>query len=308
MKLFFWIVVALGTTGAAHAQMTWYVDDGNCPGPGSGTEEDPFCSIQAGIVAASDADEVVVAEGEYFENIDFIGKAITVRSTDPTVPGTILATVINGGGSGSVVTCNSREGAETVLSGFLVINGSATDGGGMFNVSSNPTVSYCSFSGNTASNRGGGMYNAGSIPTVSHCSFSENTAGNRGGGMFNAGSLSTVRECAFSRNTADVGGGMLNEGSLPTVSHCSFNGNTASTRGGGVYSEGGSPTLTQSAICRNTPDQILGGFGDGGGNAISDDHCVPVPPVASAPGDFDGDGDVDLIDFGLFQMRFTGPL
>ncbi len=33
-------------SGAAHAQTTWFVDTAFCPGPGSGTLGDPFCSIQ----------------------------------------------------------------------------------------------------------------------------------------------------------------------------------------------------------------------------------------------------------------------
>ncbi len=64
------------------AQTTLYVDDDSCPGPGSGTEADPFCLIQDCIDAAMDGDECVVAPGTYFESINFLGEAITLRSSD----------------------------------------------------------------------------------------------------------------------------------------------------------------------------------------------------------------------------------
>ncbi len=65
-----------------------FVDDDNGPGPGSGMEGDPFCSIQTAIDAAMDTDDIVVAPGTYFEMINFLGKAIMLRSSDgPDVTG-----------------------------------------------------------------------------------------------------------------------------------------------------------------------------------------------------------------------------
>ena len=147
-------------------------------------------TIQAGIDAAMNGDEVVVAPGTYIELIDFIGKAITVRSTDPTDPAVVANTIIDARGSGSVVTCNSGEGPDTVLDGFTVTGGTGTDpgdgfvrGGGMFNIDSSPTVTNCTFEGNTAdlNGWGAGMANSGGSPTVTNCTFSGNSA-NRGGG------------------------------------------------------------------------------------------------------------------------------
>ena len=214
-------------------------------------------TIQAGINAAVDGDVVIVAEGEYFENINFNGKAITVRSTDPDDPVVVMHTIINGTGFFHVVQCVSGEGPETVLSGFVITGGNANTfpddarGGGMFNdESSSPAVTNCSFSGNSAIIQGGGMGNlVNSSPTVTNCTFSGNS-GSQGGGMYNADSTPTVANCSFSGNTAlgpaTHGGGMNNFNSSPTVTNCTFSGNSATTNGGGMSNSGGSsPTVAR---------------------------------------------------------------
>ena len=97
-------------------------------------------------------DEIVVAEGIYFEAINFFSKAITVRSTDPDDPDVVAATVIDGTGSFHVVQCVSGEGLDTVLDGFTITGGNAQTGtgGGMSNIGSSPTVTRCTFSRNLA--------------------------------------------------------------------------------------------------------------------------------------------------------------
>ena len=72
-----------------------------------------------------ETDEIVVAPGTYFEfNINFLGKAITLRSSDgPDV------TTIDGTGNFHVVQCVSGEGSETVLEGFTVTGDGAFFGG-----------------------------------------------------------------------------------------------------------------------------------------------------------------------------------
>ena len=217
--------------------------------------------IQTAINVAVNGDEIIVAQGEYFENINFNGKAITVRSTDPNDAFVVLNTIINGGGSGSVVTCSTSEGPGSVLSGFVITGGSGTVsgpitlGGGMYILNSSPTVKNCSFSGNfVGSFGGGGMYNENSSPTVTNCTFSGNS-GNSGGGMLNNNSSPTMTNCLFSGNTARSGGGIFNTISSPTVVNCSFSGNSTSgsqSRGGGIYNEGnGNTTVTNGSVSGN---------------------------------------------------------
>ncbi len=269
-------------------------------------------TIQAAINVAVNGDEVIVAQGEYFENINFNGKAITVRSTDPNDAGVVLNTIINGGASGTVVTCTSGEGSSTVLSGFVITGGTGSlvrgllSGGGMLNNNnSSPTVTNCSFSGNTASD-GAGMFNVNSSnPTVTNCTFSGNSAA-FGGGMGNfVDSSPTVTNCTFSGNTAAFGGGMGNDSSSPTVTNCSFGGNTASIVGGGMFNDNSSPMITNCGFCFNTPDQIDGPFTDGGGNSL--EHCPPPPaPVVQCPADLDDNGFVGVGDL-LIVFANWGP-
>ena len=231
-------------------------------------------TIQAGINAAVDGDEVVVATGTYFENISFLGKAITVRSTDPNDAGVVANTIIDGGLSGTVVTCDSGEGSNTVLSGFLITGGSGT-GGGMVNSSSSPTVTNCTFVGN--SGNGGGMFNSVSSPTVINCTFTDNFA-NTGGGMSNfAGSSPTLTNCSFIGNTAPGGGaGIMNQAnSGATLTNCFFGGNSAvggASGGGAILShETGMAVITDSLFCANTPNHVSGPYTDNGGNEFAAD-------------------------------------
>ena len=70
---------------------------------------------------------------------------------------------------------------------------------------SNPTVTNCTFGGNSA-DKGGGMYNYdNSSPTLTNCTFSRNSAAYCGGGMFTWDSSPTMTNCTFGGNSAANG-------------------------------------------------------------------------------------------------------
>jgi parallel beta-helix repeat protein len=232
-----------------------------------------YPTIQSAIDAAVNGDFVIVAPGTYTgtgnRDIDFLGKAITVRSTNPNDPDIVAATIINCQGTSSSphrgFYFHRSEAPPSILAGITIINGyAAASGGGIYCNSSNPTVINCTFSRNSASSAGGGMYNYSSSPIITNCIFSENSAYG-GGGMYNELSSSlSVTNCTFSNNSAYLnGGGIYNYGSNPTLTNCTFSGNSTgnSGRGGGMYNDSGNPTLTNCTFTNNSAVD----YGDGGG-------------------------------------------
>jgi predicted outer membrane repeat protein len=254
------LVAVAALVGSAAAQTTYYVD-GSC-GNDSWTGTDPNCvapdgpkaTIQAAITVAVNDDEIVVHPGTYVERIDLLGKAITLRSTDgPDV------TILNDDTGGTVITCTSGEGPDTLIEGFMV----ASDGGGMYNNASSPTVTNCTFSWNWTYSRGAGMYNStSSSPTLINCTFSDNFARDGGSGMCNDNSSPTLINCIFSRNSVDdddgSGGGMYNNNnSSPTLINCAFSYNSVDVydgRGGGMCNDNSSPTLTDCLFSGNSAE------------------------------------------------------
>jgi len=87
---------------------------------------DAYPTIQDAINASANGDMIIVRPGTYVENIDFVGKAITVQSEKGS-----SQTVIDGSQSGSVVTFKAGEGPTSILEGFSVVNGKSIHGGGV---------------------------------------------------------------------------------------------------------------------------------------------------------------------------------
>ena len=213
-----------------------------------------YPTIQSAINGAANGDTIVVAAGTYPESITWSTKSLTLQGAGAGQ--TIVDPSAAAGGPGG--RCMALTGVPPTanIEGFAFQNGSASEGGGMYNSSSSPTIMNCAFSGNSApslngaTTYGGGMYNSSSSPTVTNCAFSGNSAFD-GGGMFdNVGSSPAVSRCTFSGNSAAAGGGMFNDGS-PTVTNCACSGNTA-TFGGGMLNNGGSPTVTNCLFSGNS--------------------------------------------------------
>ena len=225
-----------------------------------------FNNVQAAIIDASDGDTVLVKDGRYTgtgnRNIDFRGKAITVKSEN--------------GPENCIIDCNgttgdwhpgfvfrSDEDANSILDGLTITNGYVSDvsGGGIACWVSSPTIKNCIIIGNSADLGGGGggiFCGWEASPIITNCIISGNSAYGQygvGGGIYCDDSNPTITSCTISGNSAERGrgGGISCDGSSPTITNCTITGNSAGREGGGIYARLNSNlTITNSVLWSNT--------------------------------------------------------
>jgi hypothetical protein len=151
-----------------------------------------FGTIQGAIDGVVDGDVIIVSPGIYYENIDFIGKGITVGSLYCTTQDTsyIEQTIVDGNQSGSVVRFISDEDSASVLSGLTIINGfvdgefPGNGGGGIFCDHSSPRIDNIVLSDNAAGYGGGLCSYNNSCPELEQVMIINNTAEEAGGGIY----------------------------------------------------------------------------------------------------------------------------
>lgn len=243
---------ALVSGGTAHATMRSV--------PGS------YPSIQAAINAAQNGDEVVVSAGTYRENIEIVGKYITVRSLSDA-----SQTIIAGNPGKTPVMIQNvpyRVGGTARLSGFKITGGYAPDGqGGGITIANNadPIIDSNIIENNQSVAHGGGIlvFN-NSNPHIRNNSIRNNHAVQFGGGIFVVKNSSpTISEnyiqfnsvsSASIPNGGSSGGGIyleddtsnLNARSKPVVVQNDIRNNTAEFAGGGIMLRVGVDAIIQN--------------------------------------------------------------
>jgi parallel beta-helix repeat protein len=278
-----------------------------------------YPTIQAAIDAAIPGDEVIIDDGTYSGegngNLDFGGKAITVRSASGNPAACIIdcagsewgfyfhkgetaASIVKDltirNGIGMLVADNDELGAgsETCLShmserhvnaittGDTYYEGSSLNfygsGGGVYCSSSSPTLTNCRI-------YRGSVECYDSSPILTNCTISDSSAYYGGGLDCRYNSSPTLTNCTISGNTAEWGGGGVccSVDSNPTLTNCTISGNTAES-GGGVYCDSSSPTLTNCILWGDTPQEIYVSSG------------TPVVTYCDVQGGWPGTGNVDI--------------
>ncbi|MGA1874861.1 MAG: right-handed parallel beta-helix repeat-containing protein [bacterium] len=216
-----------------------------------------YPSIQAAIFKSGHEDVIEVSRGVYRENINFLGKAITIKSTNPEDPAVVAMTVIDGQQQGSVVTFHSGEKNDSVLNGLTLRNGRADWGGGIdCSDGSSPAITNCIIRHNWALS-GGGLCCFSSSPTLTNCTIRENSAEYKGGGIYADYSSPVIAHCTISENSveAQAGGGIACHFSPAAISNCLIMKNKAREKGGGIYCYFDPPAITNCTIVGNmSPD------------------------------------------------------
>jgi hypothetical protein len=207
-----------------------------------------YATIQAAIDAGVTGDTVEVASGVYSgdgnRDIDFQGKAVTVRSQS----GSPATCILECGGSLAAphrgFWFHSGESADTRVIGVTIQNGYDagvfnTGGGGGVRIEnySNPTIRDCSFLSDAASWVGGAIATYDSSPTFVNCWIESCTMI----AVHIDGSAPTFNSCTLVNND----GGVHTWSSSPSFVNCTFFNNHGVTI---VYVDGGSSVSMQSCI------------------------------------------------------------
>ena len=214
-----------------------------------------YKSIQGAIDAAESW--VCVEAGTYTELLDFGGNDIVVESVEG--PET---TIIDGAGSGPVVSFVSGESAAAILRGFTVTGGyvAATGGAGIYMSYSAPTLEDLIITGNDAyAVEGGGIFADYADFTISNSTISDNTAD--GGSYGGAGASLNYSDVLFDHVTFDGnsitdytpwGGGLFAHYSTTTLLHTSFYNNVIDSDTGSQLTGSAVSTLSGTTDIANT--------------------------------------------------------
>lgn len=234
-----------------------------------------YPTIQSAILASNVGDEVVVAPGVYNEDIDFAGRAITVRSV-----GGAAATTIQGTGLAPVVRFATGETQASVLDGFTITGGNSIEGGGIYCIEASPVIRGCRVTGNSAQGGPVGFATGGGVAFVStfngcFATFENNevfaNSATSGGGIAviaDGGDCSPlIRDNSIHGNSASQGGGLFtnirifSSGTLvPEITGNDIFSNSSSGTGGGIALWQSSARVIGNRIHDNT-GHLGGGIG-----------------------------------------------
>jgi hypothetical protein len=247
-----------------------YVDgDAGSDSDTCGSLASPCCTISCAVASrASAGDTVFVMPGTYTETISMQPSVVISGSGAAT-------TIIDGNGSGPVVSAGSGITNSAVLRGFTVRRGSATDGGGLsITDGASPVIEDCIVRDNSAASRGGGIFIDSATPVIRNTIVRDNDQASTssytygGAGIYVRSCSPTISNTQVISNTANrYGGGIyiINTGADPVLEGVDVLSNTAQRGGGICIYNSASPTINGGEVSGN---QATGTSTDDGGGGL----------------------------------------
>jgi len=224
---------------------------------------------------------------------DSTGGAMLNIGTSPTVINCIFTA--NSAMQGGAVY-NEHPAEPTIISCTFTRN-SATFGAAMSNSFCDPIIIDCLFTDNEAF-AGGALHNQfNSEPPITNCTFTRNTAAFFGGAINNEfGGKPHLTNCLFTANTANEGAAIYNSFSRPILDNCILAANDAQT--GAAISDqlSSSSEITNCILWANSPGQIASftSFTTVNyscvQNGYSGNHNIDNDPCFVQPGYYDPNG------------------
>jgi hypothetical protein len=213
-------------------------------------------TIQKAIDAASNGDTVLVTDGTYTENIDFKGKAITVKSVNGAGK-----TTIDGGKLDYVVKFITGEVRSSALDGFTITNGYP---GGIAISNASPVILNNIITANTGCS-GVGINISFASPLILNNTISNNvqagcSGGPGGAGMEIIGASTDGAQIVGNTITGNNSGNGVNGGGIglwtpgPVLIQGNFISGNTSDSGGGIGGANDTSTvrIIQNVITANT--------------------------------------------------------
>ncbi|WP_177195003.1 fibronectin type III domain-containing protein [Parapedobacter indicus] len=202
-----------------------------------------------------------------------------------------------------------------ILDGFVITDGNASRGGGIYNLDASPTFRNLEIRNNKAL-WGGGMYADGSSPRLINVAITNNESSYAGAGMSNidSGSPMMLTNVVISNNKTGNGyngGAMDNTNASLILTNVTIAGNISSNSA--VYNENTTLTIRNSVISGNSDGYNgIDGIRQGGaGNVVTVDYSLVEGLTAiDSRGNIDGNTDPGFIRLGAgdYRLQETSPL
>lgn len=221
-----------------------------------------YASISDALTSNVSGDEIWVAQGTYEERIILVPDAVvyggfsgTESSSEERDPQR-YTTVIDGGSAGSVVTAGLCVSPSTVIDGFVLRNGKAEKGGGIYCANASPTISHNVITNCTATSQGGGIYCYKALPSIRHNIITECISKFNGAGVYlDSCPGGAIFGNKLTRNKANQGGAIYCSSTAGTtttaISNNSISENTAGS-GSAIYLAcDGIIKISNNTICNN---------------------------------------------------------